>query len=221
MANFNYSLSFEDYTWENAFLWGNFKGHCKKANEGTFGHRIIHVLIAAAEFLPIIGQIASIFEMIIIKNFGKLTESPRIDPILPNRNIDKGKSDQSNGENLISTSRMPCGPLPIYLEKYKEVIVNSENANECLDSFGHYINTLFQENYDEKSSLKLFNMFEFSARNKESWQILVHLNHQYRPCFQNTEIVLNIVKDFLTIRFTEKILDIQINDEKIDITWKS
>jgi hypothetical protein len=90
MTNFNYSLSFEDYTWENAILWGNFKGHCKKVNEGTFDHRLVHVLIAAFEFLPIIGQIASIFETIIIKNFGKPTEQ-QIDLFLSNNVSDDDK----------------------------------------------------------------------------------------------------------------------------------
>src|ERR1700733_7612011 len=90
MTNFNYSLALEDYTWENAILWGNFKGHCKKANEGTFGHRVVHVLIAAVELLPIIGQIASIFETIIIRNFGNHAEQ-QMDPPLSNNVSNDGE----------------------------------------------------------------------------------------------------------------------------------
>ncbi|HEY4831497.1 MAG TPA: hypothetical protein VIH61_02945 [Waddliaceae bacterium] len=102
MVNFNYSLPFEDYTWENAILWGNFKGHCKKADEGTFGHRVIHVLIAAAEFLPIIGQIASIFETIIIKNFGKPAER-QVDPAENDQIINiQQQSNNSDQINRIS-----------------------------------------------------------------------------------------------------------------------
>jgi hypothetical protein len=33
MSHFNYSLNDADYSWNNALLWGNFIGHCKKANE--------------------------------------------------------------------------------------------------------------------------------------------------------------------------------------------
>lgn len=64
-----YTLSPEEYTLKNALLWGNFIGHCKKANEGKWGERCVHVFIATAEFLPIISQIVSIFETIICKRF--------------------------------------------------------------------------------------------------------------------------------------------------------
>ncbi len=66
---FNYSLDTKNYTWTNAFFWGNFLGHCKKAQEGNLGNRLVHALIATAEFFPLIGQVASICEMLIVKNF--------------------------------------------------------------------------------------------------------------------------------------------------------
>lgn len=69
MTNFNYSLSVKDYTWKNALCWGNFIGHCKRAEEENFCSRIVHILIATALFLPIISQIASVFEKIIVDNF--------------------------------------------------------------------------------------------------------------------------------------------------------
>lgn len=75
MTNFNYALPNDDYSWKNALLWGNFNGHLQKAMEGTLGDRIIHVLIAAIEFLPIIGQIASIFEKIIVSSFSNFEKS--------------------------------------------------------------------------------------------------------------------------------------------------
>lgn len=75
MTDFNYSLDKTNYSWRNAFLWGNFVGHCKKANEGNLGNRIVHVLIASIEFLPIISQMSSICEKLIIENLSSTASS--------------------------------------------------------------------------------------------------------------------------------------------------
>jgi|GEM_PF-3856219 len=75
MTYFNYSLDITNYSWRNAFLWGNFIGHCKKAGQGSLGNRIVHILIAAIELLPIISQISSIFEKLIIDNFSSSSSS--------------------------------------------------------------------------------------------------------------------------------------------------
>lgn len=77
MADFNYFLDKTSYSWLNALLWGNFVGHCKKAGQGSLGDRIVHVLIAAIEFLPIISQISSICEKLIIDNFSSTISSPK------------------------------------------------------------------------------------------------------------------------------------------------
>lgn len=57
------ALPQDQYTFENALKWGNFRGHAKKSCSGSFGNRVVHVLIASIEFFPIISQIASLFEM--------------------------------------------------------------------------------------------------------------------------------------------------------------
>ena len=77
MPHFNHSLDKTDYSWKNCLLWGNFAGHCKKAREGSFGNRLIHALIAAIEFLPIIGQISSICEKVIVEKFSSQAQSLR------------------------------------------------------------------------------------------------------------------------------------------------
>lgn len=68
MTKFNYSL--DQYTWRGALLWGNFTGHCKKAlkSEGSLGNRLVHASIAATQLLPIVSQIASVFEKVIVEN---------------------------------------------------------------------------------------------------------------------------------------------------------
>lgn len=72
---FNYSLDETSYTWKNALLWGNFAQHSKKAREGKLSNRVIHAFIAAIEFLPIISQISSICEKLIIDKFSSNPKS--------------------------------------------------------------------------------------------------------------------------------------------------
>lgn len=62
-----YSLDQSSYTIKNAATWGNFTEHCKKASVGKLGDRLVHIIIAALQLLPIIGQIASLMEMLIMK----------------------------------------------------------------------------------------------------------------------------------------------------------
>jgi hypothetical protein len=69
MSECYFVLNKEDYSWKNALLWGNFTEHCKQISQGSLGHRTIHTLTAAGEFLPLLGQVFSIFEKIIITNF--------------------------------------------------------------------------------------------------------------------------------------------------------
>ena len=69
MKDLDYSLPSRDYTWKNAFLWGNFKGHCRKAMHGAFSERFVHILIAMTELLPVLSQITSLFEKFIVEKF--------------------------------------------------------------------------------------------------------------------------------------------------------
>ena len=65
MNNFNYSL--KEYSFTKAMLWGNFREHAYAVTQkGSLGHRTVHLIIAAAEVLPIIGQIVSLAEMILV-----------------------------------------------------------------------------------------------------------------------------------------------------------
>jgi hypothetical protein len=65
------ALQPNEYTWKNALLWGNFVGHCKKATQGSLGHRLVHALIALAELLPGVSQITSIAEKIFVTKLVK------------------------------------------------------------------------------------------------------------------------------------------------------
>lgn len=64
----NYSLKTSDYTCKNALLYGNFNKHCELAKTGNLKDRFVHGLILMALVLPIIGQIAALFEMLISKS---------------------------------------------------------------------------------------------------------------------------------------------------------
>lgn len=77
MVEFNYALDRREYTLGNALLWGNCFGHHQKAKQSvTWGHRIFHVIIFILEYPPIVGQIASIFEMIIVRYFSNPIPTP-------------------------------------------------------------------------------------------------------------------------------------------------
>ena len=65
---FEYALTFSNYSAKSALLWGNCAGHFGKVCEGDIKHRVIHLLLAVVELIPVIGQIASIFEASIIKS---------------------------------------------------------------------------------------------------------------------------------------------------------
>ncbi len=80
MNNFNYALNEGDYSLPKALTWGNCRAHFKKAiNAGDLDGRVIHVLIALAEFLPILGQLASLIELAVMEIFSKNVAAPQVD----------------------------------------------------------------------------------------------------------------------------------------------
>jgi hypothetical protein len=66
MSILKYSVDIDQYTFKNALLLGNAINHAKEGMKGTLGNRIVHWIIAVVEFLPIVGQIASLFEKFIV-----------------------------------------------------------------------------------------------------------------------------------------------------------
>ena len=76
MTDFNYALDIDRYSWTNAAFWGNCIAHYKKAHEARGCERFVHLLIAAIELLPIISQIASIFEKLIVTGYSQQLQKP-------------------------------------------------------------------------------------------------------------------------------------------------
>lgn len=100
----NYALN--KYTWANALCWGNFLGHCKKALQSRGSSRFVHIIIAIAEALPLIGQIASIFEKMVVAKFDKPTLPQPLKPLTPDRVvIDKDTPKDSKPTVLIAPSK--------------------------------------------------------------------------------------------------------------------
>lgn len=130
MLDLHYSLPVEDYTWKNAFLWGNFLSHCRKVREGNFSDRFIHILIAAAEFLPIISQIASIFEKIIVnrvhskKEISKQTKAEK--SIFVNNNPEKVELNNRLFLTKQSTEKSASHKIRFLIDTIQEL----ENRNE-------------------------------------------------------------------------------------------
>lgn len=63
----NYLLSDRDYSIYNALNWGNCLNHARLAwtTETPYTQRFFHGAVAVVEMLPIVGQVASLFEMAI------------------------------------------------------------------------------------------------------------------------------------------------------------
>lgn len=64
-----YFSSNVEQSWQKALLWGYFVGHCKEAKKGNWRNRVIHLLIAATQFLPIISQVSSLAEKLLFDSF--------------------------------------------------------------------------------------------------------------------------------------------------------
>lgn len=77
MTTLNFALDAQKYTKCRALLWGNCAGHFQKAfgaEAMSGGRRFVHFLIAVIELVPVIGQVASLFERAIVK--GVLEKKP-------------------------------------------------------------------------------------------------------------------------------------------------
>lgn len=71
-----FALKPKHYTLENALLWGNFAKHVQKAQKGDFLNRVVHGGIALIELLPVISQIASLCEMLIVNRLRENNAPP-------------------------------------------------------------------------------------------------------------------------------------------------
>ncbi len=100
----SYALEPQLYTWKNALLWGNCREHGKKAFASGIsnGRRIVHLAIAAIEAIPLIGQIASVFEKLIMSRALKQPNPQRGNTNQPNGAASPNQTPPVNAVNLIS-----------------------------------------------------------------------------------------------------------------------
>lgn len=68
----------DNYSLKNVLLWGSFKGHFRNAFRGSWDHRVVHIIWATFEILPIIGQVTSLFEWAM----ASLKEKSQAEPFL-------------------------------------------------------------------------------------------------------------------------------------------
>ncbi|MBA2729097.1 MAG: hypothetical protein H0U49_13115 [Parachlamydiaceae bacterium] len=121
MPIFDYAL--KDYSQVNPWLWGNFIEHAKEAQTGSLGKRTVHVIICATQFLPIISQIASLFERFLVLHFSALHQSKSL--------LTKNVTKSTSGENVDSQAivgKLKTVPLPLSTsDKAAFQKVNSSN----------------------------------------------------------------------------------------------
>ena len=138
-----YSLHLDDYSWKNAVVWQNFAGHVKAAKEarvsGDCKGRIIHNLIAIAEFLPILSQLASIIELLVVRIFKKSQvdeKKPLIaetidsgEPINPNKIL---TDELLEKQNILNQRKVPLRVNPAI--PIKEYSVDMKRASEWIEA---------------------------------------------------------------------------------------
>lgn len=156
MTVFNYSLDRQSYTWKNALCWGNFSCHCKKAMEGNLGHRVVHALISFIELIPLVSQIASIFEMLIINKFSVSSDE------LPN--------DLSNKKVSIETSNPKHQNIP------KPFVKQQLQGNESLVNFKERILSELPEHIRNQQSQKTYKREKLLSLSKNNLNIPIALN---------------------------------------------
>jgi len=110
-----FSLDKASYTWKNALLWGNFSGHCKQATKGSLGNKAVHGLTAFLEFFPVIGQIVSIIEKVVVTNLATTPSDPS--KKLTSKRV-KSKSSSHIHHKPGSTSTTKAIPQPAALKSF-------------------------------------------------------------------------------------------------------
>lgn len=63
------TYALDNYNLSKSLCWGNCWGHLQKTCEGPLLDRVVHLVIALFEAIPIIGQIISLFEQYIVQNY--------------------------------------------------------------------------------------------------------------------------------------------------------
>jgi len=122
VSQLNFALDPKEYTIRNAMCWGNFAGHCIKATQGKWGHRVVHVFITILLFPPIVSQIASLFEMMIVRSCLFKVRKPtrqRVRPIVTNEISDKLKKSVTRVSKGASPKKAKDGEVspPLLIEE--------------------------------------------------------------------------------------------------------
>lgn len=132
-----YKLNYEEYNIKNALLWGQFLGHCNRVKQSDWKGRCIHVIFAFLEVLPIVGQIISLFELLIIKSCCVAAPIPR-----QRRVSFQGDAHTDANSNRSSPERLQRPPgLPNGLkeELQNKVALQQQDLKEAAEHREHPI----------------------------------------------------------------------------------
>lgn len=162
---FNYALNNKDYNLRNALLWGNCFAHYRKASQGCLGHRVIHVIIASVEALPLLGQIASLMEYLIVHVFSKkeasssplqrritLSHSTDLKPHLPKSSIENEIYNSIEGNLRGAEKRILAKIYLDFLNHFAEFLYECLLNNRSADPFYSY--KVEEENSEYFSKMK-------------------------------------------------------------------
>jgi WD40 repeat protein len=166
----NYAL--ENYDLKKALLWGNSIEHFKKAVTSTERtKRFIHIAIGVAEFFPLIGQIASLFEYAIVQYKHHLTRQQL---------LHEAKMDQL-------TTVMNKLPVDCYMDIFPLLDVKSAfNLSRTNKKFSHLVDFTFRRllkiNFPHSNLKRLSPLVSYNTHmNQRLGQIAkkIELKHPY------------------------------------------
>ena len=132
MSKLNYEL--DSYSWKSVLLWGASFDHFKKAKGSNGKNKIIHLTIAAIELIPILGQIASLFEWAIVRAF----------QVKKNENVDRWADVPdilSNCEYLYKNKHLHT------LKEFRYFVCSNEflNNKDGFSNLSNYVNDSLSE----------------------------------------------------------------------------
>lgn len=125
------------YSWKSVLGWGTFVGHCKEAHfQKSHCKRFVHITLACMEFLPIISQIVSIFEKLIVSlalRCKKETKEETIQEHDTNTSSVRPVNQQPVGSigPILATSSEPLTKWDrSQIRKYHETVASSSLPND-------------------------------------------------------------------------------------------
>lgn len=188
----NIALTHDQYTISNALLWGNCSAHAKRSCSGSLGGRVVHVIIAAVELIPLIGQIVSLFEMFLGTHFytDRLERNESL--TLPSK--ESIKKEPSNPCSNSSKESENTALEPDSKEKEKLELTKKINLLKS-----NFMKSLSEMNTEYDSQIKLIED-ELSNKSRENENRVAEIKKEMKELEDNSDEKVNLEIELIEIQ---------------------